>query len=150
MKYTVSETCDCPRDAFVRYLIGPDHLSEWQHTLIRHEAISGETGTEGSQARLINQFGKRKIEIIETIETANLPDTMSVVYEGPGAWNRVFYRIMDTPSGGTTWSMDCEFRCTGTLRVMSLLFPGMFKRATTKEMKNLKAYAEAQSRKETA
>ena len=149
MKYTLTGTCDCSRDAFIHYMFKPEHMKVWQKSLVSHEALSGEPGAKGSKSRLIHTYGKRRVEMIETVDQAKLPDAMTAIYEAPGAWNRVDFRFSDTPSGGTRWSMDSEFRCTGILRVMTVLFPGMFRRTSQKEMDSLRTYAEAASRTES-
>jgi len=143
MKYTLSGTCDCPRDFFVRCMFQPDEMMVWQKSLIGHEALTGKPGTTGSTARLSHRYGKRRIEMTETIEAASLPDSLTAVYEAPGAWNRVGFHFTDSPSGGTDWKMECEFRCTGMLRILTLFLPGMFRRTSQSEMNDLTAYAEA-------
>lgn len=150
MKYSLTGTCDCPRDAFIHYMFTPEHMEVWQKSLISHEALSGTPGTAGSKSRLIHTFGKRRVEMIETVEESKLPDGLTAIYEAPGAWNRVEFRFSETRTGGTSWHMDSEFRCTGFLRLMTLLFPGMFRRTSRKEMESLRTYAEAESREESA
>lgn len=146
MKYTLSGICDCPRNDFVQYLFQPAHMSIWQQSLAGHEVLSEPTGVVGAKTRLIHKYGKRRVEMIETVEETDLPNRLTATYEAPGAWNRVVFRFSDAPSGGTKWTMDSEFRCTGMLRIMTKLFPGMFRRTTQKEMNSLKKYAEGKAK----
>lgn len=140
MQYTLSGTSECPRDTFIDYMFRPAHMRHWQKSLASHEYLEGTPTAVGCRARLVHKYGKRRVEMIEKIEEANLPNGMTVIYEAPRAWNRVIYRFSDTATGGTNWTMESEFRCTGMLRIISALLPGMFRRTSQKEMESLAAY----------
>ncbi len=81
--------------------------------------------------------------MIETIETNNLPEEMSCIYEAPPAWNRVVYRFSEKGHQETHWEFDSEFRCTGILRILAFFMPGMFRKASLKDMTYFKNFAES-------
>ena len=83
--------------------------------------------------------------MVETIESTNLSEEMTCTYVAPGAWNRVTYRFTESGPDETHWEFDTEFRCTGVLRLMALLTPGMFRRTSWKDMTSFKTFAESQS-----
>ncbi len=93
-----------------------------------------------------------RTRVTETVEVKNLPEEMTCIYEAPGnwvgAWNRVTNRFRELEPNKTQWEFESEFRCRGLLKVMSFLMPGMFQKASFKEMNNFKMFAE--SRRENA
>ena len=82
--------------------------------------------------------------MVETIESTNLPEEMTCTYIAPGAWNRVIYLFSERGPAVTGWEFDTEFRCTGLLRILALLTPGMFQRASRRDMTGFKTFAEVQ------
>ena len=109
-------------------------------------------GEEGSETKLINKIGVSETEMTEMVEIKNLPEEMTCIYEAPGnwvgAWNRVTNRFRELEPNKTQWEFESEFRCRDLLKVMSFLMPGMFRKASFKEMNNFKMFAE--SRRENA
>ena len=81
--------------------------------------------------------------MIETITERNLPDVFSATYETKGVWNQVSNHFVEQ-DGKTMWTMNTVFKCTGMLRIMAWLMPGMFKKQTTADMLSFKAFAEGQ------
>ncbi|WP_299730652.1 SRPBCC family protein [uncultured Tateyamaria sp.] len=143
MKYVLSGHCNCPPEDFLRFMFDPQHMLKWQKSLISHEVVGGEVPQQGARSAMTHRYGKRVINMTETVEVSDLPNGLTAVYEAPSAWNRVRYEFSRDRSGGTEWRLESEFRCTGVLRIMTILMPGMFRRTTAKEMEALKAYAEA-------
>jgi len=82
----------------------------------------------------------------ETVEVKNLPEEYTCIYEAPGnwlgAWNRVTSRFRALEPEKTQWQFESDFRCRGLLKIMSFLKPGLFQKASAKEMKNFKLFAE--------
>ena len=91
--------------------------------------------------KLVYNNNGRRIEMVETITTRNLPEEYSAVYEATNVWNlneNFFYAEGDR----TRWVNDTEFRCTGFVRLLTIVRPGMFKKQTLKSMNDFKAFAE--------
>ena len=144
MKYTLEIDLDLPRERVIELFDDPDNLPKWQPGLISFEHASGEPGQPGAKTRLKYVFGKREIDMAETIEARNLPDEFTAIYEAKGAWNRVENRFVETGPSQAKWIFDTEFRCGGMLKVMAFFMPGMFKRSSIKDMQRFKAFAESQ------
>ncbi|MEM7034592.1 MAG: SRPBCC family protein [Chloroflexota bacterium] len=142
MKYTVEIEIDLPRENVVALFDDPDNLKKWQPDLVVFEHQSGELGQPGAKSRIVHQMGKREVEMIETIVTRNLPDEFSGTYEAKGVWNKVENRFYELGENKTKWTLDSEFQCTGFMRVMAFLVPGMFKKQTAAFMKQFKDFAE--------
>ena len=52
-------------------------------------------------------------------------------------------RFVEFGGNETRWEFDTEFRCTGLLKIMALLMPEMFRRASLKEMISFKTFAKS-------
>jgi len=145
VKYILELEIDCPRERVVELYADPENWPAWQESLAGYEILSGSDRAEGMKTRLSNRFGSRVVEIVETVEANRLPDEMVCTYEAQGAWNRVANRFTVTVPDKTRWEFDTEFRCRGMLRVMGLLLPGMFRKASPKEMRAFKRFAESRA-----
>lgn len=142
MKYSCTITVDQPRDRVIELFDNPDNMPKWQDGLVSFTPKSGTPGQPGATSEIVYQMGKRRIEMIETIEERALPDRFSGIYETTGVWNRVINQFEDTADGHTQWRIDTEFRCSGLLKIMSWIFPGMFRKQTEKMMRDFKTFAE--------
>jgi len=144
MTYTLEVSIARPRANVFELFENPNHWLKWQDSLVRWEALEGTPGHSGARAKLTHQFGRREIEMVETVESKHLPEEMTCIYTAPGAWNRVTHRFVEMGSHETRWIFDTEFRCTGVLRLMAFLRPGMFRNASLKDMTSFKTFAESQ------
>jgi hypothetical protein len=145
MKYVESILIERSRDAVIRLFDDPDNLAKWQDGLVSFTHLSGAPGTKGAQSKLVFEMGKRTIEMTETIEERALPDRFTAVYEAAGMWNCNENHFEETEDGNTEWTMLCEFRPTSlTLRVMTLVMRGLFRKQTRKNMEAFKDFAERQ------
>lgn len=145
MRYTLEMELPLLREKVVALFADPANFPEWQDSLVSYEPASGVPGQEGATAKMVHNFGSRRVEMKEIIESNNLPDELTVVYEAKGAWNRVVYRFVEKGPGETLWIFDTEFRCSGILRVMAFLMPGMFKKASLKDMRRFKNFVQSRS-----
>ncbi len=133
-----------PRAKVVELFDNPENWPKWQESLVSSEALEGTPGEEGAKTKLLHKFGRREIEMVETIESKNLPEEMNCIYIAPGAWNRVIYRFAEIGPSETRWEFETEFRCTGFLRIMAFLMPSIFRKASLKDMTSFKRFAESQ------
>ncbi len=145
MQYSCDINIALPRQQVVALFDDASHYADWQEGLLSHELVEGQAGTVGAKSRIRQQMGKRVIEMTETIAERNLPDSTTLIYEAPGVWNSVASRFSDDAEGGTHWHIDCEFRCSGFLRLMAWLMPGMFKKQTQKMMTDFRDFAVSQA-----
>jgi len=143
MEYSCSVEIDLPRDRVVALFDDPDNLVNWQKGFVSLTHVSGVAGRTGAKSELVYKMGKRDIVMVETITERNLPDTFSASYEAKGVWNSVENRFSETEAGHTIWHMDTLFKCTGFMRIMATLMPGMFRKQSNQMMRDFKAFAEA-------
>lgn len=118
-------------------------MGEWQDGFISFEHFGGEKGAAGSKANIKYKMGSREIDMVETMESYDLPDEMVAIYEADKVWNRNINRFTDL-GGSTRWDMECEFQCGGFVKLMAFFMPGMFRKQTEKMMSDFKRFAEAQ------
>lgn len=86
----------------------------------------------------------RKVEMIETIVSRNLPDIFTGTYDADGVHNIIenhFY--VDGPTS-TRWVMDTEFQFSGFMRIASKFMGGLFRKQSMEFMNNFKEFAEGQ------
>ena len=143
MHYSVTVEINLPRERVIELFDNPDNMPNWQPSLLSFTHLTGEAGQAGATSELKYQMGKREITMIETITERNLPDVFSGTYETKGVWNQVSNHFVEL-NGKTMWTMNTVFKCTGMLRIMAWLMPGMFKKQTTADMLSFKAFAESQ------
>jgi hypothetical protein len=142
MRYTLQLEIEVPRPKLVGLFIDPEHWFNWQENLVSYDVLTGDNRETGAKTRILNRFGKKTIEIFEIVESNRLPDEFICTYEAKGAWNRVIHRFTESTPDRTLWQFDSEFRCGGILKLLSTLMPGMFRRASNKELHAFKDFAE--------
>jgi len=142
VEYTCEIEIDLPQARVIELFDDADNLKEWQEGLVSFTHRSGEAGQPGAVSDLVFQMGKRKIEMVETIERRNLPEEFTAIFTAKGVWNRNA-NFFEARGDKTIWLQKNEFRCTGIMmRLMTVLMPGMFKKQSLKYMVAFKAFAE--------
>lgn len=142
MKYTLELDIEAPRSRVTALFDDPENWPKWQAGFVSAEVIAGNARETGSQTRLVQKLATGNTEIVETIESRNLPQEITCTYQAKGAWNRVANRFEEISPTRTRWVFETEFRCTGILKLLSTLAPGMFRKASLKEMNSFKLFAE--------
>lgn len=146
MKYSCFETIDLPRETVIQLFDNTDNLAKWQEGLESFVHKSGDFGQPGSKYDIVIVQGKRRIEMVETIVERALPDRFAATYEAKGVWNLVENAFVDRGES-TEWRLDTEFKCTGFIRLMTWVAPGLFRKQTAKMMANFKRFAEGEAAK---
>ena len=120
MRYTVEITVDVPRDEFIKKLDNPENMKHWQKGLLSYEQISGKPGSEGAQMGLSYQFGKRKMEMVETIIKNDMPNELHASYDTKGVQN-IQKNYFEEVDGKTVWKSDNTFEVVGAVPVVDEL-----------------------------
>ena len=142
MKYDGEIVIDLPRARVIELFDDPENLKYWQKGLESFEPISGTPGELGAKSKLVYEMNGRKLEMIETITKRNLPNEFSGTYEAKGVFNIVENFFAEDGPNRTRWSYRNEFRFTGFMRLIGLLFGGSFKKQSTVYMEDFKKFAE--------
>lgn len=143
MKYTIETIIDLPRAEVIKKLDNMENIKHWQRGLVSAEHLSGTPGEVGAKMKLSYQFGKRKMELVETILKRNFPEEFHGSYDADGMHNIQKNYFTETPEGKTKWVSESEFVPTGfMMRMMTLLMPRMFKKQSQKYLDDFKNFAE--------
>lgn len=143
MKYNIEVIIDIPRDEVVKKMDNIENMKHWQQGLISAEHISGTPGKVGAKMQLNYKFGKREMQLIETITKNNFPNEFHAIYTMKGMHNNQENFFEETPDGKTKWTSICEFIPSGfMMKIMTTLMPGTFKKQSKKYMLDFKNFAE--------
>ena len=142
MKYTTDVVINLPRDRVIELFDSEENLKEWQSGLVSMDLIDGEAGQPGARSTLVYDMKGRRLEMVETVEERELPDSMVFTYKAKNVWNRVVNRFIEQNSESTQWVAEHEFRCRGFMAIMAFLIPGAFRKQSCSDMDRFKAFAE--------
>ena len=143
MKYTNEIIINLPLEECIKKLDSSENMKYWQRGLVNYEHISGDPGQIGSKMRLNYKFGKREMELIETITLNKLPSELHMTYDTKGMHNVQKNSFAKTDEGFTKWTSENEFLPTSfMLRMMTLLMPSAFKKQSLQYLKDFKNFAE--------
>jgi hypothetical protein len=144
MRFTCTVEVRLPRKQTVELWSNPEHLSEWQDGFISLEHLSGTPGEAGAKSQMVYQIGKRRIELVETIVTNDLPDWFIGTYDTEAMTNTMINRFVSV-EGGTRWDAEIEYTRFGSImpRIMAWVMPGMFRKQTQKWLDQFKIFAES-------
>lgn len=142
MNYTCEIIINKPVNELVELFDNPHNLVKWMKGLQKFESLSGTPGQPGARSRLTFQFGKRKMEMIETVEVRNLPFEFTGTYETGKVKSRVKNSFVPISETQTKYSSENTFELRGFMKVMALLMPGAFKKQSMNYLLAFKNFAE--------
>ncbi|WP_426430823.1 SRPBCC family protein [Winogradskyella sp. HB-48] len=143
MKYTTEIIIEKPLHEVAKKMDSAENMKHWQEGLVSAEHISGTPGEFGAKMKLNYDFGKRNMELIETITKQDFPNEFHATYTTKGVRNIQQNYFESTPKGHTKWISKNEFQPTNfMMNAMLFLMPGAFKKQTKKYMTNFKNFAE--------
>ena len=139
MKYTTEIKVNVPLDEFINKMDNVDNMKHWQRGLISAEHISGDLGQLGAKMKLTFLYGKRKMEIVETITKRNFPNEFHANYTTKTMHNVQQNYFEKTTNGFTKWTCDSAFMPLNfTMRIMLFFMPRAFKNQTLNYMQDFK------------
>ena len=143
MQYTCFVDIDLPIDMVVQLWKDEDNFKEWQDGFKSIEHLSGIPNAPGAIARIILE-DKRRIELLETIISSNLPKEKIALYVHIHMSNTQTTRFKKINTNKTQYISEVEYiKFNGLLiKLMAKLYPGKFKAQSQKWMNQFKAYAE--------
>ncbi|KGJ88731.1 SRPBCC family protein [Thalassotalea sp. ND16A] len=144
MNYTLEIDIDLPVQRVIELFDDSENMKRWQPDLISFEAVSGAPGQVGAESKLTYKMGSKEIVMTETITIRDLPEKFAGVYETENVWNLVENSFVELDNNKTRWICKNEFKCTGFVKLMSMLLPGMFKSQSCKYLTQFKTFAETQ------
>lgn len=143
MKYTTEIKVNVPLDEFIKKMDNVDNMKHWQRGLVYAEHISGDLGQLGAKMKLNYKFGKRKMQIIETITKRNFPNEFHANYTTKSMHNIQQNYFEKTSEGFTKWTSKSEYvPLNFSMRLMLFFMPRTFKKQSQKYMQDFKNFAE--------
>lgn len=149
MKYNCQTEINLPVSKVVELWQDEKNFKEWQDGFVKIKHISGEPGTVGAKSKICLEQGKRKMELLETITSIDLPHEKSATYEHRHMTNTLTTRFKSLGDNRTLYIAEVEYtKFNGLMpKLMALLFPGMFKKQNQKWLDQFKAFAERRGNK---
>jgi hypothetical protein len=143
MKFSCSVEIEASRERVIKLFEMVEYYPKWQDGFVCMEHTEGDPGKPGSKSIIRYKAGKRVIELLETIEENNLPDSFKGLYEAKEMVNTNQCRFTET-NGKTVYESEIEYlRFNGLVpKLMALLMPGMFKKQVLKWMNQFKEFVE--------
>jgi len=144
MKYKCIVDIDIPIDQAVSLWSDENYYSKWQDGFQAIELLEGESGSVGAKSKILLEHGKRKMELIETIISNDLPKEKKGLYEHIHMTNFQTTRFEKLSEHKTQYISEVEYtKFNGFMpKLMAKLFPGMFKKQSQKWMNQFKEFAE--------
>ncbi|HXB92867.1 MAG TPA: SRPBCC family protein [Puia sp.] len=145
MKFQSSVDLNLPPDRAAALYNNPSYYKEWQDGFVSYTQLSGEPRTVGAKAKVLFAHGKRRMELLETIQVMNLPVEINALYEHEHMVNTMIVRFSALPGQRTRITTGIGYvRFVGIIpKIMSLLMSGMYKKQNQKWLDRFKQFAES-------
>ena len=146
MKFEGSIDINKPRSEVARLFADPQYLGEYQDGFVRKELVRGTQGEDGAVSRMYYKYGKRDMELVETITANRLPDSFEASYHHVHMDNTMTCRFIALSDAQTRYEYEFEYTRIGWVlpKLIAMLFPGTYRRQGDKWMKQFKEFVEAQ------
>jgi hypothetical protein len=146
MKYDGFIDINRPMKLVSELFANPKYLHEYQDGFIRKELVDGNEGEAGAVSKMYYKNGNRDMELIETITQNNLPFSYAATYQHQHLDNTMkctFTALNDTQ---TRYSYEYGYTRIAWIvpRLMTVLFPGMFRKQGEKWIQQFKEFVERQ------
>ena len=128
-----------PLDEVIHTFSNREKIAKWQPGLLSSELLESHPYPK---YKLLYQFGRRKMEMTETITRNELPMHFDGTYRMKGVFNSVRNSFEKTGPSSTRWVSEVEFRFTGLMKVIAWFMKDDFKKQSTMIMSNFKKYVE--------
>lgn len=128
-----------------RLFLDSSNLDQYQDGFVKKKIISGIDGEEGCISTLTYVYGSRELLMEETVVTNNLPDYYEAFYHHQHMDNKMICRFKEIDSNKTSYSYEYDYtRINWFLpKLMSILFPGMYRKQGQKWIDQFKTYIES-------
>lgn len=145
MKFNYSAKINAPREKVIELFNNVEHYPNWFASFVSYEQLSGKYAEVGAKARVMF---KNNMEITETILVNNLPEEKTMLSEHKHMTNTMKNTFDAIDNNTTHYTVEIEYtQFVGFMpKLMSKLFPGIFKNGTKKMVKAFKEFVEEQTK----
>ena len=137
--YKLEIVINKPLDEVIRTFANRDKIALWQPGLLSSELVESQPYPT---YKLLFQFGRRKMEMTETILRNELPLHFDGTYKMKGVFNTVRNRFEKNGPLSTRWVSETEFKFTGLMKIIAFFMKDDFRKQSEIIMSNFKKYAE--------
>src|SRR3989339_433577 len=88
VKYGISIQIKEKKDRVAELYVDKELMHLWEQGLERVDSYQGTLFETGSKGALVFMFNQKEMPMKVSVENNSLPQSLSVIYEVPGAWNR--------------------------------------------------------------
>lgn len=142
MRYTLSNTINKPLNEVIEKFKDPNGIQHWMEGFQRLEHLSGTPGEVGATSNFYFIHKKKEMVIHETILEQNYPHQVKFAYKSAMGNNEVEMKFEELSEGSVKQINNSHFEFKGLMKIMGLLFKGMFKKQSLKYMTAFKDYVE--------
>ena len=120
------------------------YFHRWQDGFQKKIALFGRKGEVGCKSEIFYNQGKSSMQLVETVLKNDLPESFSAKYEHSHMDNILNVHFMSSGEHQTTLNYEVDYIAFRGImpRIMSFLFPGMFKRQVQKWLNQFKRFVE--------
>ena len=146
MKYSGSVEINKPIDLVTKLFMDKNHLGEYQDGFVRKELIEGNEGQNGAISKMYYKYGKRDMELTETIVANKLPSTFEAFYHHKHMDNTMKCQFTSIDKNTTRYDYEFEYVRMNWImpRLIAILFPSVYRKQGDKWMQQFKAFVERQ------
>lgn len=128
-----------PLDEVIRVFSNRETIALWQPGLLSSELLKSQPYPT---YKLLFQFGRRKMEMTETILRNELPAHFDGTYKMKGVFNTIRNSFEKEGPSSTRWVSDVEFRFSGLMKIIAFFMKDDFKKQSEIIMSNFKKFVE--------
>lgn len=128
-----------PLEEVIRVFSNRATIPLWQPGLLSSDPVENQPYPT---YKLLFQFGRRKMEMTETILRNELPTHFDGTYKMKGVLNTIRNSFEKNGPTSTRWVSDVEFRFTGLMKIIAFFMKDDFKKQSEIIMLNFKKYVE--------
>ena len=146
MKYKGYIDINKPQNKVADLFSNPKNNKEYQDGFLKKELISGQSGKDGAVSKMYYKFGKRDMELTETIIANRLPESYEAFYHHPHMDNTMKCRFLPLNDNRTRYEYEFEYTRVSWIlpKIMVTLFPAMFRKQGEKWVTQFKEFVEKQ------
>lgn len=139
LTYRLEIVIDKPLDEVITAFRNREIIPLWQPGLLSSELIESHPHPT---YKLMFQFGRRKMQMTETIIRDALPAHFDGTYKMKGVFNTIRNSFSKEGHSSTRWVSEVEFRFSGLMKVIAFFMKDDFRKQSMMLMANFKKFVE--------
>ena len=147
MKFNGQLIVNKPQAEVASLFVDPQYLGEYQDGFVSKTLLEGTEGAVGAKSKMLYKYGKRDMELTETILANDLPNSFQGQYHHIHMDNTMECRFIPVDENSTRFEFDFEYTRINWFmpKLIAILFPSMYKKQGLKWMKQFKEFVESRS-----